>query len=198
MQETLLIPFARELGGEAPGLRLALTPHAIDGVAERLGTGTLDLVVTIPEFAPPHLPSRRLYRERYAVAMRPSHPLAKKSRLSLADFCRFDHVIVSPTGGSFSGPTDAALASAGHSRRVRTSVPTFLLVPPMLEAEDLIAVLPRRLIASRAPKLRVLPPPIEIPGFDVVAVWHPRVHDHAPHRWLRERLAKTARALDQK
>jgi hypothetical protein len=28
-----------------------------------------------------------------------------------------------------------------------------------------------------------------------VAVWHSRVQHHAPHRWLREQLAATARRL---
>jgi DNA-binding transcriptional LysR family regulator len=196
MQETLLLPFVRELAGRAPRLRVALVPLAVDGLSERLASGALDLAVTIPEFAPLDLPSRRLYRDRYVVAMRRGHPLAGKRRLSLDDFCRFDHVVVSPTGGAFAGPTDAALARAGRERRVRTSVPTFLLVPRMLQSEDLVAVLPRRLAASRAHRLRILPPPLEIPGFDVVAVWHPRVQLDAPHRWLREGLGAAARAME--
>ena len=114
---------------------------------------------------------------------------------SLDDFCRFEHVLVSPTGGAFTGPADAALARLGRERRVRTSVPTFLLVPAMLEAEDLLAVLPRHLVAGRSGRLRLRPPPFAIPGFDVVAVWHSRVHDDPAHRWLRGRLAQTARRL---
>jgi DNA-binding transcriptional LysR family regulator len=193
MQEALLLPFVRELGKEAPGLRVALAPLVIDGLAEKLAGAALDLAVTIPEFAPPGLPSRHLYRDIYVVAMRPAHPLARRRRLTLDDFCRFDHVLVSPTGGAFAGPADAALARLGRERRVRTSVPTFLLVPPMLEAEDLLAVLPRRLVAGRTGRLRLRPPPLEIPGFDVIAVWHSRVHDDPAHRWLRGRLAQTAR-----
>ncbi len=196
MQETLLLPFVRELAEEAPVLRIALAPLVIEGLAERLAAGTLDLAVTIPEFAPLELPSRRLYRDRYVVAIRRAHPLARRRRLTLDDFCEFDHAVVSPTGGAFAGPTDAALARVGRERRVRTSVPTFLLVPPMLEAEDLIAVLPRRFVTSRAPRLRLLPPPIEIPGFEVIAVWHPRVQHDPPHRWFRGRLARTAGRMD--
>jgi DNA-binding transcriptional LysR family regulator len=195
MQETLLLPFLRELGVEAPGLRVALAPLVIDGLAEKLAAAALDLAVTIPEFAPPGLPSRRLYRDEYVVAMRASHPLARRRRLTLDDFCRFEHVLVSPSGGAFAGPADAALARLGRERRVRNSVPTFLLVPQMLEVEDLIAVLPRHLVAGRAGRLYLHSPPLEIPGFDVIAVWHPRVHDDSAHRWLRSRLAQTARRL---
>jgi DNA-binding transcriptional LysR family regulator len=195
MQEVLLLPFVRELGKEAPSLRVALAPLVIDGLAEKLAAAALDLAVTTAEFAPPGLPSRRLYRDEYVVAMRSAHPLARRRRLTLDDFCRFDHVLVSPTGGAFAGPADTALARLGRERTVRTSVPTFLLVPQMLEVEDLLAVLPRHLVAGRAGRLRVRPPPLEIPGFDVVAVWHRRLHGDPAHRWLRGRLAQTARRL---
>ncbi|HTO72129.1 MAG TPA: LysR family transcriptional regulator [Myxococcota bacterium] len=195
MQESLLVPFARALGKRAPELRVALSPLVVDGLAERLAAGALDLAVTIPEFAPPDLPSRRLYRDRYVVAVRRTHPLAKRRRFGLDELCRFDHVVVSPTGGAFAGPTDAALARAGRQRRVRTSVPTFLLVPRMLEAEDLVAVLPERLVAARAPRLRALVPPLELPAIDVIAVWHPRVQRDPAHRWLREQLVETATRL---
>jgi len=36
-------------------------------------------------------------------------------------------------------------------------------------------------------------PPVEVPGFDVIAVWHPRVDKDIAHRWLRSRLAETAK-----
>jgi len=196
MQETLLVPFTRALGKLAPELRVALSPLVVEGLGERLASGALDLAVTIPEFAPADLLSRRLYRDRYVVAVRRAHPLGRRRRLSLEAFCSFDHLVVSPTGGAFAGPTDAALARLGRQRRVRTSVPTFLLVPPMLEAEDLVAVLPRRLVAARAPRLRVLAPPLELPPIDVIAVWHPRVQRDPAHSWLREQLAATARNLD--
>jgi DNA-binding transcriptional LysR family regulator len=43
-------------------------------------------------------------------------------------------------------------------------------------------------------RLVVFEPPIEIPGFDVIAVWHPRVDKDVAHRWLRTRLADLAKA----
>jgi hypothetical protein len=43
-------------------------------------------------------------------------------------------------------------------------------------------------------QLVVLKPPIEISGFDVIAVWHPRVDKDMGHRWLRSRLVETAKS----
>ena len=76
--------------------------------------------------------------------VRRAHPLACR-RVSIEDFCSFDHVLVSPTRGSFEGPTDDALRKAGRRRRTRYSVPSFLLLQALLQTDDLIAVVPRRL-----------------------------------------------------
>jgi DNA-binding transcriptional LysR family regulator len=195
MQRALLLPFLGELRSEAPSLRIAVLPLAIADLGERLAKRDLDLAITTPAFAPQELPSRRLYAERYVAAMGTRHPLARKPRLSLDDFCRFDHLLVSPAGGAFEGPTDAALARLGRRRRVRVSVPSFLLVPELLAGGELLAVVPERVLQGHEARIRSRRPPVEVPGFDVVAVWHPRMHDDPAHRWLRTRLARTASAL---
>jgi DNA-binding transcriptional LysR family regulator len=109
-------------------------------------------------------------------------------------FCSYDHVLVSPTGGSFEGPADHALGQLGLRRIVRYSVPSFLLMPGILQTDDLVAFVPSRLLRDNHKELVVLKSPLEIPGFDVIAVWHPRVDKDAAHQWLRARLAATAKA----
>lgn len=194
MQHALLMPFVAALRREAPHLRLAVTPPVVEDLGETLAAGQLDLAVTIPEFALPELRSRLLYREKYVVAVRRKHPLARGKAVSLETFCRYDHIVVSPTGGSFEGPTDRALARLNRRRTVRYSVPSFLLLQDMLQTDDLIALVPSRLLAATGGKLVQFPPPVDVPGFDVIAVWHPRVDKDAAHRWLRGRLAEIARA----
>ena len=142
-----------------------------------------------PPVAPP-LSRRVRRRDAQRASPRPA-PASSRSTTSAASStcsCR-------PRAAPSPAPRMRRSARLGRERRVRTSVPTFLLVPAMLEAEDLLAVLPRHLVAGRTRRLRLRPPPFEIPGFDVVAVWHPRVHDDPAHRWLRGRLAQTARRL---
>jgi DNA-binding transcriptional LysR family regulator len=65
---------------------------------------------------------------------------------------------------------------------VRYSVPSFLLVPELLQIEDLIALVPSRLLRGHGERLRLLRSPINVPGFDVIAVWHPRVDKDVAHR----------------
>jgi DNA-binding transcriptional LysR family regulator len=188
LQQALLMPFMRSLRREAPRLRLAVTPPIVDELGEALAAGRIDLALTIPEFAHPELQSRLLFRERYVVAVRRKHPLARAKAISVDAFCRYDHVVVSPTGGSFEGPTDRALARLQRRRLVRYSVPSFLLLPEILQTDDLIALVPSRLLTA-ADGLVQLKPPVDVPGFDVIAVWHARSDKDAAHRWLRGQLA---------
>jgi DNA-binding transcriptional LysR family regulator len=113
--------------------------------------------------------------------------------MTVERFCNYDHVVVSPTGGSFEGPTDQALARLQLRRKVRYSVPSFLLLPEMLQTDDLVALVPSRLLSQNNKRLVVLHPPVDVPGFDVIAVWHPRVDKDIAHRWLRSRLVNIAK-----
>jgi len=196
MQLALLIPFVKALRSEGSQLQLAIVPPLIEGLGEALARGQIDLAATIPDFAMPDLRSRLLYHERYVVVVRRQHPLASAATLTIERFCDFDHVIVSPTGGSFEGPTDRSLAQLGLKRSVRYSVPSFLVIPEVLQTDDLIALVPSRLLRGGNADLAILEPPIEIPGFDVIAAWHPRVDKDAAHQWLRNRLAGIAKQGD--
>ena len=106
MQQALLVPFVKVLRSEARQVRLAIVPPIIEGLGDALARGRIDLAVTIPEFAMSDLPSRLLYREHYVVAVRPQHPLARRAAMTIERLCNYDHVLVSPTGGSFEGPAD--------------------------------------------------------------------------------------------
>jgi DNA-binding transcriptional LysR family regulator len=194
MQHALLVPFVKVLRREASRVRMAVVPAIIEGVGEALARGQIDLAITIPEFAMSDLPSRLLYRERYVVAVRPQHPLARRGAMTIESFCSYDHILVSPTGGSFDGPTDRALARLRRQRIVRYSVPSFLLMLELLLTDDLIALAPSRLLRGYNKRLSVLRPPVDVPGFDVIAVWHPRVDKDVAHRWLRSRLAEVAKS----
>lgn len=194
MQHALLVPFVKVLRSEARQIRLAIAPPIIEGLGDALARGQIDLALTIPEFAMSDLPSRLLYRERYVVAVRAQHPLARRGAMTVERFCDYDHVLVSPTGGSFEGPTDQALARLKLRRWVRYSVPSFLLMPELLQTDDLVALVPSRLVREQSKQLVVLKPPIEVPGFDVIAVWHPRVDRDMGHRWLRGCLVETAKS----
>jgi len=196
IQSALIVPFLAALRASAPHARVAVRPALTDRVADTLAHGELDLNITGTTETPSYdLPSRLLYEERYVAVARNDHPLKGQRTVSLDRFCSYPHVLVSPTEGRFAGPTDQALARLGRARRVVLSVPGFLLLPDILQTDDLIAVVPERVLRGRMAGLRTFTPPLTIPSFAVVALWHPRLHKDPAHRWFRDLLAATAMDL---
>ena len=191
-QYVFLAPLVEALREQAPGLKLALLPLDSKNLAEQLARGQLDFALTVPEWAPPDLHARELFRERYMCAVRKGHPKIRR-KPSLSAFCAMDHVIVSPDGGGFRGATDAALQALGKTRNVVLSLPSFLIVQRMLQTGDMIALVPERMLQERGDDVRLFAPPIDIPGFTMIAVWHARTHRSAAHVWLREQMVAVAR-----
>ena len=191
MQSTILVPFVRTFRREAPLARLAIRNLEIANLDRMLARGELDLAITIPEFADPGLQTRPLYREEYVCAVRDSHPI-RAPRVSMKRFLSYDHVLMSPSDGRFRGPADDALAACGARRRVTLSVPNFLVLLEILQSDDLIALVPRRLMAGRPHSLRLFRPPVEVEGFDVVIAWHPRSQHDPAHAWFRDTLVQVS------
>jgi DNA-binding transcriptional LysR family regulator len=194
MQHALIVPFIDRLRKQAPGIRLSIMPAYIAGLTDRLARGAIDLAVTIPEFADPDLPRGLLYTERYVCVARRTHPL-KGQKLSLEDFCRYDHVMVSPTGGSFSGPTDDALADLGRDRRVAVSLPSFHVMLETLRTDNFLALVPERLLIGKMVGLKRFEPPVLVPDFDVIACWHRRLDADPAQRWIRGLLGAVAKEM---
>ncbi len=193
-QHVLLPGFLEALRDQAPHLRVAVHPLAFETVDERLARGAFDLAISVAGYLPPELPSQVLLHERYVLAMSASHPLARKRRITLDDLCRFDHIVVSPSGGSFEAPADAALARRGRQRRVSVSVPSFSLAADLLAGTELLCTMPERMLGPRD-DIHVADGPLPRPPIEIVAAWHPRVARDPAHAWLRSVLAETARRV---
>ncbi len=189
IQYAVLTPLALALAQEAPGLRTAwrtVDAAAFPALAER---GEVDLAFLTPDPAHEAMHSRKLLEERYVVIARKGHPRVHGA-IDLDAFCALDHVISSPVGGGFAGPTDEALAAHGRTRRVKLSVPNFLMTPEVVARSDMIALAPERVARIQANRLQIMEPPIPVPGFAIAMVWHDRVDAHPAQRWLRERIVR--------
>ncbi|WPP01661.1 LysR family transcriptional regulator [Pseudomonas sp. HR96] len=190
----VVVPWLGSLRLRAPNIRVAVQPVDHRELHGQLDRGDVDMALLTPETTAPGLRASDLFDERYVCVLRADHPDAAAGSLSLDRFCALDHVLVSSSGAAFKGVTDAALARIGRSRRVVTSVSSFLVVPEILLASDLIAVVPRRL-ALRQPGLVMLEPPLEIPGFRKTLVWHERTHRDPGQQWVRALLTQACRAV---
>lgn len=191
----VVVPFMRALREQAPNIRIAIHPVNASALASQLDRGDIDLALVTPETTPTGLHAAPLFDEHYVCVMRSDHPDALNGTISLDRFCAVDHVLVSPSGGGFRGVTDTALERIGRTRRVVSSVTSFLILPELLRESDLIAVVPRRL-ALHQTGLRMMEPPLEIPGFSKRLVWHERTHRSAGHQWIRSLVLSTTQSLN--
>jgi DNA-binding transcriptional LysR family regulator len=75
---------------------------------------------------------------------------------------------------------------------VRVIAESFLLSALVVEKTDLVATLPGKaseFLGDRLGSLRMVEPPIELPGFEVKQYWHARFHKDPGNEWLRRAIA---------
>ncbi|WP_414729116.1 LysR family transcriptional regulator [Zhongshania aliphaticivorans] len=191
LQIALLAPLIMAVRELSPGVKIAIYDLSAEAATERIRRGDLDMVLTFPEELAADFCSRRLFRDNYVGVVSRDHPLKSKS-VSLAQFLRYDQVIVSPTGFAFEGPLYRGLLDSPLMEKIAVTSPSFGILPRLLAGGELVAMIPRRLLAMMTSELREINIAAEMPALDVIAAWHPRV-DHDPaHQWLRGILGRVA------
>tara|TARA_R110002096_G_scaffold228418_2_gene417841 strand:- start:155 stop:1045 length:891 start_codon:yes stop_codon:yes gene_type:complete len=189
-QKTILPFLMQRLRREAPGLRLAVKKLELDEMANDLLDGTVDLVLTNPKFAPPSYPSLTLYSERYVCVAGKANE-AVRSTMSVAEIADMPQVVVSPSRGDFTGAVHRWFEDQGHPRQAMLSVPTFTAAKATISETDLVGFIPSRLLPDDS--LRPIELNAEIPGFDVIAVWHQRSSQDPLNIWIRDLLVQVSR-----
>jgi len=175
----------------SPGIDLRIS-RAVGTVDSALRTGEVDLYIGAWFNVPSTFRSHLLRTEGFLCIAREDHP-AIDAALTLPVYMKLGHVLVTPAERPGS-VVDTALSDEDLGRRVVLRTPHFLVAPFVVARTDLIATLPRAVAetAARLMGLALYPPPIDVPGFPLRMVWHPRSHDQAAHRWLREQVMLVA------
>lgn len=158
-----LPPLLEKLRRMAPsvdiGVRLLLPPRAgqplaraWDAVLDELEARTLDIAIAPLPQVPARFVARTLYEEDFVVTMRKGHPFVRRPTLSR--YCELEHLVVSLTGDPH-GLIDDLLAEKKLRRRVALTVPNFMQALAHVAKTDLVAALPRRLVATYAAEFRL-------------------------------------------
>lgn len=161
-----------ELRRHAPGIDIGIrqllpmpgaqTPQrAWAGMLDDLETRGVDIAIAPVDEVPARFAAEALYEEDFVIAMRRGHPFASKP--TLEHYCRMQHLVVSLSGDP-DGFIDRVLARQGRARRVALTVSSFAQAMVVLGDTDLIAALPRRLVALQAARfgLASAEPPIAL------------------------------------
>ena len=190
VQATLLAPLVAKLQRQAPLIDFEIRQPSSDSERD-LDAGVLDLLLMPQQPSGPGVVWTPLYRDGYTCVVWSRH---RAQRLTLAAFAAMEHVLVAPRERA-GGIVDAVLEENGLSRRVAVQASTFLIVPYLLTGTTRIVTVPERMARElvRAYPLKILKPPVAIPGFTMCQAWH-EIHRNDPgHRWLREELVRSSR-----
>ncbi|WP_423457861.1 LysR family transcriptional regulator [Ottowia sp. VDI28] len=187
----LLPRLVRAVRQRAPGVSLTLRPLAGAAIAEDLAAGKIDLAIGAYPGLPDTLYQRRLFERYFVCLVQRNHPLAKGKRLSLRAFADVPQLVVRMTSG-IQERIDEELHRHGLQRRDVLELPSYLMVPPLLEAGDFLAVLPGQLsdAFARSGRYTALDLPFDVPPSIIHMHWHRRFQEDAASAWLRAVVAE--------
>jgi DNA-binding transcriptional LysR family regulator len=182
----------RAVRAEAPGVTLELVQRIGLDIADELATGHADLAIGAYPQLPQSLFQRRLFERKFFAMARPQHPLARGGRkLGLRAFAEAPQVVVRMSSG-VQDRIDEALAKHGLVRTDVIELPSYLMLPAMLDADDFLAVVPGQLADAftQGSRFMVMDLPVAIPPSTIKIHWHRRFHQDAGNTWLRELVAR--------
>lgn len=189
----LFLPaIAAALAREAPRAGLEVVHLSPAQTVEALEGDTCDAAVSMGLAHGAAIRRDPLLDDRMVCVLRHGHPAARRARLGLEEFLALDHlrVSISPVDSRF---VDDVLARLGRQRRVALNLPHWLVVPEVLRATDLAAVMPERLArVLAAPEMGFVLSalPFETTAFEWSLYWHRRREGSAEHAWLRQLLSE--------
>jgi DNA-binding transcriptional LysR family regulator len=184
-QMVLLPPLLKYLKQKAPGASARVFPVPMENPGSALSSGTVDFAAGFFDNLTTGIFQNLIFHERYVCIVRASHPKFR-SGMTLEAFKNAEHAVADATGMAHAA-IDRFLARHRLKRDVRLRVPGLHVLPMLVANSDLVAVVPSRLADAFAPRvsIKVLPPPVAIPQFDVCIHWHERYHHDPGIRWMR-------------
>ncbi|MDI4231980.1 LysR family transcriptional regulator [Bradyrhizobium sp. Arg237L] len=195
--ELLMPPLMEKITRIAPHVTIDVVPWRGPAIFTAEFARTIDLVISIGDaFKGFH--RQRLYVDSDALAVRRGHPVGARLKKREA-FLAARHVAVVIRGQN-EDLIDGWLRSKGIERRIALVVPGYIEALHVTARTDLVAFVPRRLIAALARQLSLLTvtPPLD-PGIDEQYMFYPTRAQMDPGSiWLRQLMLETGRELDRR
>jgi DNA-binding transcriptional LysR family regulator len=193
--ELLMPPLMEKVTKQAAGVTIDVVPWRGPAIFTAEFARTIDLVISIGDaFKGFH--RQRLYTDSDALAVRRGHPAGIRLKKREA-FLGARHVAVVIRGQS-EDLIDRWLHTKGIERRIALVVPGYIEALHVAARTDLVAFVPRRLIAALAKQLslKAIQPPLD-PGIDEQHMFYPTRAQFDPGSiWLRKLMLETGRELD--
>ncbi|MFG6489800.1 LysR family transcriptional regulator [Roseateles sp. BYS78W] len=184
-------PLLTHLAEFAPRIRLRAVSHPKLAASEALASGAADLAVGyFPDLTGAEFFRQKLFENNHVCIVRRAHPEVGDAPLALDTYLAMRHVVVRPEGRAH--VFEQYLQQQGLRPKVALEISHFISLPPIIEASDLIATVPRHLanICARYADLRILEAPVDAPAIPVFQIWHRRAHKDLATVWLRAAVQK--------
>jgi DNA-binding transcriptional LysR family regulator len=181
-ESRFLPPLMEALRRQAPGLRLEARPWPRDELAAALHAGRVDFAFGfLPMLADTqHV---RLLDDRYVLLLRAGHPFLSRPRSGralLAAMDTLDFVAVRTHAD-----TRRVLELLRLEDRLRLVTEHFLVLPSIVQATDLAALVPLDIARGFGEGLAIVQPPFPLRDFTVSLHWSRRYENDPGHRWMR-------------
>lgn len=175
-----LIDAVRE---RSPGTRILSVNSDAHELNEELGAGDINLAIGNYPDLQSGIYCQGLYQENYVL-------LAHRARaggITLEEFCRSRHVLVTAGSGHFHGEVEKRLRALIRPEYVVATVSSFLVAPLVARDNDLLVIVPQRVasIFAAMMSLEELPLPIDLPAYPITQYWHARYHNDPGTVWMR-------------
>ena len=203
---TLMPALLQRMDSIAPNITLdILTPSDVS--YKDVEGGNVDLVINRFDDLPQSLHHQTIWRDDFSCMFSRENPI--RDRFNLNSYLEASHVWVSKTGMGIGvgvkpgvvqqqGLVDTALSRLGKKRRIRLFTRHYQAAMQLAELRDLVITLPSKSanLQKDNPDVIILPPPFEIPEFELKMAWSSLVQHNPAHQWLRGLIAEVASGFD--
>jgi LysR family transcriptional activator of mexEF-oprN operon len=184
-QQLSLLPATLErLSREAPMVTLRTLPLERERVDKQLDEGQLDLAISRFEQPDARHGTELLFEENHVCLFNPK--LVKVSKaMTLEEYMRYPHVMISH-GGGLTGAVDDQLPARAGKRRMALTTPYSQAIPYILEQVAAIGIIPGRMAARcmKSASLSQASAPIKLAPYRIHMKWHARNSNDPGLQWL--------------
>jgi DNA-binding transcriptional LysR family regulator len=183
-------PLMAALRTQAPGVRIETLPLPRGEIAAALDAGRIDLAFGFLPMVK-DTQQMKLLRDRYIVLLRRGHAFTRKRRAGkalLRDLALLEFVAVRTHADTL-----RILELLQLSDRLRLTTEHFTVLPSIVKATDLAAVMPRNIARGFGAGYAIVEPDFPLRDFTVSLHWSKRYENDAGNRWLRELIGQLFR-----
>lgn len=205
-ESTLLPPLLTTLAEAAPGITLDIL-NPSDVTLQDVEQGRVDMLLNRFDDMPQSFHQVTIWEDDFSCLLSRKNPLLNK--FNLEKYLLGRHVWVSKTGmgvGVGMNPQDAqrlgwvdeALKKIGETRQIAVFTRHYQVAALLAQQPDLIVTIPSRLAQLRVANslVAIMPPPFDIPAFELKMAWSPLLQHNPAHQWLRRLVLETGRGIN--